>query len=346
MIAARENDLKPLLAAVAMGRSLDQSEAEEAFEIIMSGNATPAQIGGFLMALRIRGETVDELTGAARVMRAKALHIDAPKGAIDTCGTGGDAKGTLNISTGATFLIAACGVPVAKHGNRALSSKTGAADVLTALGINVDADMSLIRESLWDNRIGFLMAPRHHAAMANVGGPRVELGTRTIFNLLGPLSCPALVERQVIGVFAPEWVEPLARVLGELGLVRAWVMHGDGIDEMTTTGITQVAELRDGKIRQFEVSPEDAGLARTTLDKLKGGLPDDNATVLMEMLNGAQGPYRDIVVLNAAAALMVADKASDIAAAARLAEEAIDSGRALGHLQRMIEITNRAPSGA
>ncbi|MCZ6604304.1 MAG: anthranilate phosphoribosyltransferase [Alphaproteobacteria bacterium] len=336
-----ENDLRPYLDIVAAGRSLDQDQARQAFEIIMSGNATPAQLGGFLMALRIRGESVDELTGAARVLRDKALHIDAPDGAIDTCGTGGDAKGTLNISTGATFVIAACGVPVAKHGNRALSSKSGAADVLTALGIDIEADMSLVRESLWENGIGFLMAPRHHVATANVSGARVELGTRTIFNLLGPLSSPAEVKRQIIGVFAPEWVEPLAAVLGELGSDRAWVMHGDGMDELTTTGTTSVAELKDGAVRCFEVTPEDAGLPRATLEDLKGGDPEYNAGALKDMLEGAKGPYRDIVALNAAAALVVAEKADDLAAATRMAEQAIDNGLALERMQRMIEITTR-----
>ncbi len=337
-----DSDLKPLLAIVATGQSLDQNQAETAFEIIMSGNATPAQIGGFLMALRTRGETVDEITGAARVMRSKALHIDPPDGAIDTCGTGGDAKGTLNISTAASFLIAACGVPVAKHGNRALSSKTGAADVLTALGINIDADMSLVRESLWENNVGFLMAPRHHAAMANVGGPRVELGTRTIFNLLGPLSNPAHVKRQIIGVFAPQWVEPMAKTLGKLGLEQAWVMHGDGMDEMTTTGVTQVAELKDGAVRTFEITPEDAGLPRATFADLKGADPDYNAAALKTMLDGEPGAYRDIVVLNAAAGLIVAGQASEINAACRMGENAIDSGDARRHLDRMIEITNRS----
>ena len=219
---------KALLGKVADGSALSAAEAEAAFDVMMSGDATPAQMGGFLMALRVRGETVDELTGAARIMRQKAIGIEAPPGAIDTCGTGGDAKGTLNISTGASLVVAACGVPVAKHGNRALSSKTGAADVLAALGVDIDADFALIQESLWENNIGFLMAPRHHSAMRNVAGARVELGTRTIFNLIGPLSNPASVKRQLMGVFAREWVAPLAAVLGNLGSERAWVVHGRG----------------------------------------------------------------------------------------------------------------------
>ena len=250
------NDLKPLLARVADGETLNESEAETAFDIIMSGNATPAQIGAFLMALRLRGETVAEITGAARTMRSKVTGIEAPAGAMDIVGTGGDGKGTLNISTASAIVTAACGIPIAKHGNRALSSKTGAADVLTALGINVDADFALIRESLWENNIGFMMAPRHHSAMRNVAGPRVELATRTIFNILGPLSNPSLVKRQMTGVFAPQWTEPLAQVLGNLGLERAWVVHAhDGSDELTTTGPARVSELKDGKVSTYEVTP-------------------------------------------------------------------------------------------
>ena len=221
-------DLKSLLAQVAQGRGLSESEAETAFDIIMSGDATPSQMGGFLMALRVRGETVDEITGAARIMRAKAVAIDAPPGTIDTCGTGGDASGSFNISTASALVVAGCGVPVAKHGNRALSSKSGSADVLTALGVNIDADLAIVRQCLWEVGIGFLMAPRHHSATRHVAPTRVELGTRTIFNLLGPLSSPAMARRQLVGVFAPEWVRPMAEVLGRLGAERAWVVHGDG----------------------------------------------------------------------------------------------------------------------
>ena len=335
--------MKALLAEVASGGSLTQAQAEQAFDIMMSGNATPSQMGGFLMALRVRGETVDEITGAARMMRAKALRVEAPPGAIDTCGTGGDAKGTLNISTGASFVVAACGVPVAKHGNRALSSKTGAADVLTALGVNIDADMALVRESLWENGIGFLMAPRHHSAMRNVAGTRVELGTRTIFNLLGPLSSPAHVKRQLVGVFARDWVEPLAHVLGNLGLERAWVVHGDdGLDEMTTTGSTHVAELADGSVRCFDITPEEAGLARASLADLKGADPAHNAASMAAMLDGAAGPFRDIVLYTAAGALVVAGKANDLTRGVAMAAAAIDSGAARARLARMVEITNRA----
>lgn len=335
-------DLKVLLAIIASGGSLSRAQAERAFDIMMSGDATPAQMGGLLMGMRVRGETVEEITGAASIMRSKALTIEAPEGAIDTCGTGGDAKGTLNISSGASFVVAACGVPVAKHGNRALSSKTGAADVLTELGVNIDADLSLVRESLWTNNIGFLMAPRHHSAMRNVAGVRVELATRTLFNLIGPLSNPALVKRQIVGVFSRDWIEPLAHVLANLGVERAWVVHGEGgLDEMTTTGTTYVAQLDQGNVTMTEITPEDAGLPRATLDDIKGGAPKQNAAAMRAMLAGEQGPFRDIVLFTTAGALIVAGKTGDLRAGVALAAEAIDSGAALRHLERMIEITNR-----
>lgn len=334
--------MKEVLGRVAIGHSMSEAQAEEVFEVIMSGDATPAQIGGLLMALRVRGETVDEITGAARIMRAKALHVDAPAGAIDTCGTGGDGSGTYNISTAAAFVVAGAGVPVAKHGNRALSSKSGSADVLTALGIKVDADMSLVKECLWENRIGFLMAPRHHNAMRHVAGPRVELGTRTIFNLLGPLANPATTKLQVVGVFASQWVQPMAQVLGRLGAERAWVVYGsDGLDELTTTGSSLVAEWKDGKVHSFEVRPEDCGLPRASAADLKGGDAATNAIALKALLGGAKGAYRDIVLLNAAAALVVAGKAEDLMIGAKLAAETIDSGKALACLDRMVSITNR-----
>ncbi|MFQ5970696.1 MAG: anthranilate phosphoribosyltransferase [Alphaproteobacteria bacterium] len=337
-------DLKELLAEVAGGATLTQAKAEQAFNIIMSGNATPAQMGGFLMALRVRGETIDEITGAARIMRAKAHTIEAPPGAIDTCGTGGDGKGTLNISTGASLVIAACGVAVAKHGNRALSSRTGASDVLAALGVNIDADFALIRESIWENHIGFLMAPRHHSAMRNVAGVRVELGTRTLFNLLGPLSSPALVKRQMVGVFAREWIEPLAQVLGNLGLERAWVMHGEGgLDEMTTTGTTYVAELDDGRVRSFEITPEEVGLPRARLEDIKGGDAEHNAAAMRLMLDGERGPFRDVVLYTSAGALIVAGKATNLEEGLAMATDAIDSGAAKRKLERLVEITNRPP---
>ncbi len=338
-------DLKALLGIVANGQALDGAQAEQAFDIIMSGNATPAQIGGFLMALRVRGETVEEITGAARAMRAKMLTIDAPEGAIDTCGTGGDAKGTYNVSSASAFVVAACGVPVAKHGNRALTSKSGAADVLTALGVNIDADMSLVQGALNEVGITFLMAPRHHSAMRHVGPARVELGTRTIFNLLGPLSNPARVKRQMIGVFSPDWVEPLAHVLKELGHERAWVVHGaDGLDELSTTGVSQIAELKDGRISTFEVTPDQAGLPTAKLDDLKGADAAHNAKVLRAMFAGERGPFRDIVILNSAATLMIAGKASDLPQGADMAAQAIDSGDAGRKLDRLAAFTNKRPA--
>ena len=334
-------DLKTLLGIAATGQALTADQAQAAFEIIMSGDATPSQMGGFLMALRVRGETVDEITGAARAMRAKMLTIEAPAGAMDTCGTGGDAKGTLNISTATAFVIAACGVPVAKHGNRALSSKSGASDVLTALGVNIDADMALVARALEEAGTCFLMAPRHHSAMRHVMPTRVELGTRTIFNLLGPLSNPAKVRRQVLGVFSPDWVEPLAQVLKDLGHERAWVVHGaGGLDELSTTGASKVAELKDGAVTCFEVVPEDAGLPRASLEGLLGGTAEHNATALRALLDGAPGPFRDVVLFGSAAALMVADRAADLKAGVALAAEAIDSGEAKRRLERLIAITN------
>ena len=337
-------DMKSLLAKLATGAALSLDDSRAAFEIMMSGAASPDQTGAFLMGLRVRGETVDEITGAAMVMREKALAIDAPPGAIDTCGTGGDATGTFNISTGAALVVAACGVPVAKHGNKAMSSKSGSADVLVALGVNIDADMALVREALWHAGIGFLMAPRHHDAMRHVGPVRVALGTRTIFNLLGPLSNPAGAKRQLIGVFDRKWARPMAEVLGKLGSEKVWVVHGDdGMDELTTTGPSQVAELKDGHVTTFEVTPEDAGLARATLDDLKGGDPETNAAAIRELLDGKPGPYRDIVLLNAAGALIVADKAGDLKSGVALAAEAVDGGRGRAVLEQLIEITNRAP---
>ncbi len=339
--------LKPFLAKVAAGTPLTADEASWAFEIIMSGQATAAQIGGFLMALRVRGETVEEITGAARTLRAKALTVQAPDGAVDCCGTGGDGLGSYNISTAVSFVLAGIGVPVAKHGNRALSSRSGAADVLAALGVNIDADLSLVREAMWQANVGFLMAPRHHGAMRHVGPARVELGTRTIFNLLGPLANPAGTRRQLMGVFARAWVAPLAEVLGRLGAERAWVVHGsDGLDELTTTGPSRVAEWHDGKVREFEVAPEDAGLPRATLDQLRGGDAADNAAALRALLDGVPGPYRDIVVLNAAAALIVTDRAGDLAEGAAQAAAALDSGRARRALERLVAITNRAAAPA
>jgi anthranilate phosphoribosyltransferase len=340
-------EIRTIIATVAAGRSLTLEQAREAFDIMMSGDATPAQVGALLMGLRVRGETVDELTGGALAMRDKMLKVRAPDGAIDTCGTGGDASGTYNISTAAGLVVAACGVPVAKHGNRALSSKAGSADVLKALGVNIEADLSLVERSMREAGIGFMMAPRHHGAMRHVAGARVELGTRTIFNLLGPLANPATARRQIMGVFAREWLEPLARVLGRLGSERAWVVHGaDGLDELSTTGASEVAELEHGEVRTFQITPEDAGLPRARLEDLRGGEAESNAAALRTVLDGMPGPYRDIVLLNSAAALVVADKAADIRDGIALSARAIDGGAAKAVLQRLVTITNEAVADA
>ncbi|RWQ28694.1 anthranilate phosphoribosyltransferase [Mesorhizobium sp.] len=332
--------LKTHIAKVAAGSSLSFEEARDAFDIIMSGDATPGQIGGFLMALRVRGETVSEISGAVATMRAKMLRVDAPAGAIDIVGTGGDNSHSVNISTASAFVIAACGVPVAKHGNRGLSSQTGAADVLTALGVRFDIPPETIGRCIHDAGVGFMFAPAHHPAMKHVGPIRVELGTRTIFNLLGPLSNPAGVVRQMVGVFLPEWIMPVAETLKALGADHAWVAHGDGYDEITTTGETQVAELVGGEIRSFTLTPEAVGLKRHTKDELRGGDAAYNAQALRDMLGGAAGAFRDTVLMNAGAGLVVAGKATTLADGMATAAQAIDSGRALKVLERLVEISN------
>ena len=334
-------DMKALLALVANGECLDEKQAETAFDILMSGDATPSQIGAFLMALRVRGETVEEITGAARVMRSKVLKIDAPEDAIDIVGTGGDGRGTFNISTASAIVAAAAGVPVAKHGNRALSSKSGAADVLRELGVNVDAEMPLVKRALWEAGICFLMAPRHHSAMRHVGPTRVELGTRTIFNLLGPLSNPSMVSRLAVGVFAANWVEPVAQVLKRLGVEKAWVFNGDdGTDELSVTGGSTVAELKDGKVTCFRTHPSDAGLETHTIEALKGGEAAVNAEAMRALFRSEPGAYRDAVLMSTAAALVVADKAQNLTDGASYAAEAIDSGAASEKLDLLIAITN------
>jgi anthranilate phosphoribosyltransferase len=339
---ARRGDLKPFLARIAAGERLAEAEAEAAFDAIMSGDATPSQMGAFLMALRMRGESVAEIAGAARIMRAKALAIEAPPGALDTCGTGGDGSGSFNISTAAALVVAGCGVPVAKHGNRALSSRSGSADVLKALGVDIDADLDIVRRCLWEVGIGFLMAPRHHSATRHVAPTRVELGTRTIFNLLGPLSNPANAKRQLVGVFAPEWVRPMAEVLGRLGSERAWVVHGAGIDELTTAGKTMVAALEDGAVRTFEIEAAEYGLPPARLDDLAGGDPERNARLMLDLLEGAPGPLRDVVLLNGAAALLVAGRVGDLGEGLALAARSIDSGAARRVLRELVALTNGA----
>ena len=333
------NDMKNLLAQIASGNNLDEESAYQAFEIIMSGDATPAQIGGFLMGLRVRGETVAEITGAARVMRARVLPVRAPENAIDIVGTGGDGQGSWNISSGAALIVAACGVPVAKHGNRALSSRSGAADILTALGVNIEVPIPIIERAIAEVGIGFLMAPRHHSAMRHVLPARIELGTRTIFNLLGPLTNPAGVKKLMIGVFAPDWIEPLAEVIGRLGSERAWIVHGsDGLDEITTTGPTFVAEWYQGKIKRFTLTPEEFGLSRARPEQLKGGDPHTNAAALRNLLAGDKGAYRDIVLFNAAAALTVSGTSPDMAHALARATAALDNGTAHAKLKHLIAI--------
>ena len=335
-------DLQPFLAKLAAGETLTKNESKTAFEIVMSGDSTPSQIAALLMGMRVRGETTDEIAGAATAMRAKALKMDCPPGAVDTAGTGGDSIGTFNVSTCAALVTAGCGVPVAKHGNRAMSSKSGSADVLNALGVNIEASLDLVHESLWSIGIGFFMAPRHHGAMRYVGPTRVELGTRTIFNLLGPLSNPAGATRQLVGVFDSHWCVPLAEVLGKLGSSHVWVVHGmDGMDELTITGPSLVAAYKDGSVETFEVAPEDANLPRSNMEELIGGDPEYNAEEIRELLNGKLGPHRDIVVMNTAAALVIGGKVENLADGALKAAEAIDSGKASAKLAKLIEITNR-----
>lgn len=338
-------DFRQLLAKVADGNALSEQEAERAFDIMMSGDATPSQMGGFLIALRVRGETIEEITGAVRVMRAKAIHVTAPDGAMDIVGTGGDASGTYNISTATALVVAGCGVPVAKHGNRAASSKSGAADVLSALGVDIEADFDKIEQAIHEANIGFMMAQRHHGAMRNVGPTRVELGTRTIFNILGPLSNPASVKRLLVGCFSRHWIEPMAQVLGKLGAERAWVVHGsDGLDELTTTGPSYVVEYKNGAVSAFEITPGDAGLPEAKPEDLKGGAPEENAVALRGVLDGDTGAYRDIVVYNAAAALVVAGKAADLREGAKIAADSIDSGKARAALEKLVSITGLKPA--
>src|SRR5215475_11310407 len=335
------DQFKALLAKVATGTPLTVDESAQAFDRMMSGEATPSQMGALLMALRVRGETVEEITGAVRTMRAKMLTVDAPPDAVDIVGTGGDASGSYNISTCAAFIVAGVGVPIAKHGNRALSSRCGAADVLGALGVRIDLTPDAIAGCIRDAGIGFMFAPNHHPAMKHVGPTRVEIGTRTIFNLLGPLSNPAGVKRQMVGVFSRQWVEPIAHVLRQLGSERAIVVHGsDGLDEITIAGPTAVAALEHGKVRTFEIEPESLGIARVKPEQLRGGDATANAAALKAVLEGCKSPYRDAAVLNAAAALVVAAKVETLADGLRLAQHAIDSGEAEASLGRLIAISN------
>ena len=331
--------LKPVLARLAAGETLTAAEAEDAFGVVMAGEATPAQIAGLLMAMRVRRETVAELTGAVRAMRARMLAVPAPPGAMDVCGTGGDNSGTLNVSTAVAFVLAGCGVPVAKHGNRALSSRTGGADVLAALGVNVDMPLERLGAVLRDAGCAFLFAPRHHAALRHAAGPRVELGTRTIFNLVGPLANPANVTRQLTGVFDPAWSRPMAETLAALGTQSAWIVHGQGLDELTVAGPSQVVVLRDGAIRETSVTPEEAGLPRSPIEAIRGGDAAENAQAMLALLDGAPGAYRDTVLLNAGAALVVAGQCTNLRDGVGRAAGAIDDGAAFGRLQLLRRAT-------
>ncbi len=331
---------KPLLARLADGATLTEADADAFFAACLRGEPSPAQIAAAVTAMRLRGETVGEITASARAMRAAATRLEHPYQVIDTCGTGGDGLHTLNISTASALVAAGAGLKVAKHGNRAMSSKSGAADVLAALGVNIQAGPEQNRRSLDEANICFLFAPAHHGAMRHVSPIRQELGFRTIFNLLGPLANPAGAQRQVLGVFDSRWVEPLARVLGALGSQRAWVVHGQGLDEMTTTGPTQVAEWRDGAVRLFMVTPEAVGLQKADLADLQGGDPEFNAQAIRDLLDGAKGPYRDVVLLNAAAALLVSERVETLREGVQHAGEVIDQGLAKGALDLLVQATN------
>ena len=333
--------LKALIHKVADAKTLSEDEMRTALEIMTDGHATHSQMGAFLMALRVRGETVEEITGAAQMMRAKMLRVTAPDGAVDIVGTGGDAHGTFNVSTCSSLVAAGAGLKIAKHGNRSVSSLAGASDVLSALGIKLDVPRETTERAIREAGVGFLFAPNHHPAMKNWAPVRAELGVRTIFNLLGPISNPAGVKRQIVGVFSWQWVEPIAHVLNKLGVDHVWVVHGhDGLDELTTTGSTDVAEVKDGKVTVFEVTPQDAGLPPAKLSDLKGGDPKTNAAAITALLDGKKGPFRDIVLLNTAAALIVGGKAANLIEGVAMAEKSIDSGAAKAALEKLIAITN------
>ena len=330
-----------ILAILADGKNLQHDTAVRAFQVIMNGGATPAQMGAFLMALRIKGETVDEISAGAVAMRAKAKTLKVPAGTIDTCGTGGDARSTYNISTTVAFVLAGCGVPVAKHGNRSVSSLSGSADVLSVLGVKVDAESEIVERCIAKCGIGFIMAPKFHPAMRHVAPIRQELALRTIFNLLGPLSSPAAPDYQLLGVYSPTLVEPLAHVLKQLGTKAAWVVHGHGgLDELSLSGVSKVAELKDGAVSTFDLSPEDAGLSPESLEDIKGKDPQHNASAMIDALSGVESPYRNAVLYNAAAGLVIARKANGLKEGVALAKESIDSGRAHAALKKLMEVSN------
>ncbi len=332
---------RPFLAAAMSGRALSADEMRAAMGVVLDGAATDIELAGFLAALRARGETVEEIAAAASEMRSRALAVDAPDEAIDTAGTGGDGADTYNISTAAALIIAGAGVPVAKHGNKAASSKSGSSEVLEALGVKLDIPPALISRCIREANIGFMFAALHHGAVRHAATARKALGVRTMFNVLGPLSNPAGAKRQLLGVFSRDLLRPVAEVLPRLGVLSAWVVHGeDGLDELTTTTHTYVAELRDGVVREFTISPADAGLPLAAAHDLKGGDPSENAAAIKRLLDGEHGAYRDVAVLNAAAALVVSNVAADLKDGARRAEEAIDSGAAASALAKLAEISN------
>jgi anthranilate phosphoribosyltransferase len=336
-------DIRQALGRIAEGRDLTGTEMREVMNIIMSGDATPSQIGAFLMGMRVKGETVGEIAAAVSIMREKMVPVEAPADAIDIVGTGGDGAGTLNISTAASIVVAAAGIPVAKHGNRALSSKSGSAEALQALGIALDLSPDQIATCIREAGIGFMFAPNHHPAMRHVGPTRMEMGVRTMFNLLGPQSNPAGVRRYVLGVFDREWVEPVAAALLANRAQSAWVVHGDsGLDELSTTGPSFVSSIRDGNLTSFEVTPEEAGLPRANLADLVGGDPAYNAAALTRLLEGEKGAYRDIVVLNAAAAFIVSGKVDSLRDGAQMAAELIDEGKARAKLSTLVSVSQRA----
>lgn len=333
--------LKPIIDAAANG-PLSKEQAETAFETLFVGDATPAQIGGLLMAMRTRGETVDEYAAAAAVMRAKCLPVTAPEGAMDIVGTGGDGKHTLNISTATAFVTAGAGVVVAKHGNKNLSSKSGTADVQTQMGVNVMVGPEIVQRALDECGIAFMMAPMHHPAVKYVMPVRQELGCRTLFNILGPLTNPAGVKRQLTGAFSRDLIRPMAETLGQLGSERAWLVHGsDGTDELTITGVSWVSALEeDGTVKDVELHPEDAGLPVHPFDSIIGGTPEDNAKAFRALLNGEKSAYRDAVLLNSAASIVVAGKSDDLKEAKDMAAESIDSGAAKAKIEALAKVTN------
>ncbi len=334
------DEFKPLLGRLAAGEILSDTETVEFFSACLRGEASPTQVAAAVTAMRVRGETVGEIAAGVSAMREAGLKLEHEFDVVDTCGTGGDGQHTYNISTAAAFVAAGCGVKVAKHGTRSLSSKSGSSDVLASLGVNIEASPEQSQRALDQAGICFLFAPAYHGAMRHVTPVRAELGFRTIFNVMGPLSNPAGAKRQVVGVYDPRLIEPLAEVLGRLGATHAWVVHGSGLDELTTTGPTEVAEWRDGKVKRFTVTPEDAGLARVELKALRGGDPEKNARALRDVLAGKASAYRDVVLLSAAAILIVADRVESLKDGVTFAAASIDEGRAKAALDKLVEVSN------